>query len=144
MKLRTTILKYHSWYLCQISLQIMLLPILIQFDTVLKRCNTAMLKGSCDVNSLQECGWHDFFSWFMFQDSNTSLALFFLFFVFVLICFFFLICLRFCFSSSFSSLFCLLPFDIWLPGGPVTQAASRLFTLLTKSWYCKYVGGEIK
>ena len=29
MKLRITILKYHSWYLCQISLQIMLLPILI-------------------------------------------------------------------------------------------------------------------
>ena len=27
MKLRITILKYHSWYLCQISLQIMLLPI---------------------------------------------------------------------------------------------------------------------
>ena len=30
MKLRITILKYHSWYLCQISLQIMLLPIQIQ------------------------------------------------------------------------------------------------------------------
>ena len=29
MKLRITILKYHSWYLSQISLQIMLLPILI-------------------------------------------------------------------------------------------------------------------
>ena len=29
MKLRITILKYHSWYLCQISLQIMLLPIRI-------------------------------------------------------------------------------------------------------------------
>ena len=29
MKLRITILKYHSWYLCQISLQIMLLPVLI-------------------------------------------------------------------------------------------------------------------
>ena len=28
-QLRITILKYHSWYLCQISLQIMLLPILI-------------------------------------------------------------------------------------------------------------------
>ena len=27
VKLRVTILKYHSWYLCQISLQIMLLPI---------------------------------------------------------------------------------------------------------------------
>ena len=27
--LRITILKYHSWYLCQISLLIMLLPILI-------------------------------------------------------------------------------------------------------------------
>ena len=30
MKLRITISKYHSWYLCQISLQIMLLPILIK------------------------------------------------------------------------------------------------------------------
>ena len=29
MKLRITISKYHSWYLCQISLQIMLLPIRI-------------------------------------------------------------------------------------------------------------------
>ena len=29
MKLRITISKYHSWYLCQISLQIMLLPTLI-------------------------------------------------------------------------------------------------------------------
>ena len=29
MKLRRTISKYHSWYLCQISLQIMLLPIQI-------------------------------------------------------------------------------------------------------------------
>ena len=28
-QLRITISKYHSWYLCQISLQIMLLPILI-------------------------------------------------------------------------------------------------------------------
>ena len=30
MKLRATISKYHSLYLCQISLQIMLLPILIE------------------------------------------------------------------------------------------------------------------
>ena len=29
MKLRITISKYHSWYLCQISLQIVLLPILM-------------------------------------------------------------------------------------------------------------------
>ena len=29
MKLRIAISKYHWWYLCQISLQIMLLPILI-------------------------------------------------------------------------------------------------------------------
>ena len=29
LKLRITILKYHSWYLCQISLQIMLLPVQI-------------------------------------------------------------------------------------------------------------------
>ena len=31
MKLRITILKYHSWHLCQISLQIMLLPILMEY-----------------------------------------------------------------------------------------------------------------
>ena len=30
MKFRITILKYHSWYLCQISLQIVLLPIQIE------------------------------------------------------------------------------------------------------------------
>ena len=30
MKLRITILKYHSWYLCQISLLIMLLPMLTE------------------------------------------------------------------------------------------------------------------
>ena len=29
MKFRVTILKYHSWYLCQLLLQIMLLPILM-------------------------------------------------------------------------------------------------------------------
>ena len=29
VKFRITILKYHSWYLCQISLQIILLPIQI-------------------------------------------------------------------------------------------------------------------
>ena len=32
MKLRITISKYHLWYLCQISLQIMLLPIQIIFS----------------------------------------------------------------------------------------------------------------
>ena len=32
--LRITILKYHAWYLCQISLQIMLLPILIITITI--------------------------------------------------------------------------------------------------------------
>ena len=31
MKLHITILKYHSWHLCQISLQIMLLPILMEY-----------------------------------------------------------------------------------------------------------------
>ena len=31
MKLRITVLKYHSWYLCQILPQIMLLPTLIYF-----------------------------------------------------------------------------------------------------------------
>ena len=33
MKLRITISKYHSWYLCQISLQIMLLPIQMSAET---------------------------------------------------------------------------------------------------------------
>ena len=33
MKLRITISKYHSWYFCQISLQIMLLPIQTQTQT---------------------------------------------------------------------------------------------------------------
>ena len=36
MKLRITILKYHWWYLCQISLQIMLLPIQIRVNSRLK------------------------------------------------------------------------------------------------------------
>ena len=34
MKLYKTILKYHEWYLCQISLQIMLLPIQIVFSSL--------------------------------------------------------------------------------------------------------------
>jgi len=34
VKLRITILKYHSWYLCQISLQIMLFPILILHNLI--------------------------------------------------------------------------------------------------------------
>ena len=38
MKFRTTILKYHLWYLCQISLQIMLLPILVNWITPLYGC----------------------------------------------------------------------------------------------------------
>ena len=36
MKLCITISKYHSWYLCQISLQIMLLPIQIHWGNVFK------------------------------------------------------------------------------------------------------------
>ena len=41
MKLRITILKYHSWYLCQISLQIMLLLILIWLinEGTIKNCH---------------------------------------------------------------------------------------------------------
>ena len=35
MKLRRTISKYHSWYLCQISLQIMLLPMQIAYHYAL-------------------------------------------------------------------------------------------------------------
>ena len=33
LKLRITISRYHSWYLCQISLQIMLLPIQMALNT---------------------------------------------------------------------------------------------------------------
>ena len=36
VKLSITILKYHLWYVCQISLQIMLLPILISSGDGLK------------------------------------------------------------------------------------------------------------
>ena len=36
MKLRITISKYHSWYLCQVSLQLMLLPIQISLFTTVK------------------------------------------------------------------------------------------------------------
>ena len=46
VKLRITILKYHSWYLCQISLQIMLLPILINAMPVKKQ----QLKELCLEN----------------------------------------------------------------------------------------------
>ena len=41
VKLHITILKYHSWYLCQISLQIMLLPILKQH-------------GLCELSEINE------------------------------------------------------------------------------------------
>ena len=36
LTVRITISKYHSWYLCQISLQIMLLPILIRIHKYTK------------------------------------------------------------------------------------------------------------
>ena len=49
MKLRITILKYHSWYLFQTSLQIMLLPIQIIFDPSQRQQNhnTTTDKKSC-------------------------------------------------------------------------------------------------
>ena len=43
VKLRKTILKCHSWYLCQISLLIMLLPILIR-----------ILRNQTDITSQSE------------------------------------------------------------------------------------------
>ena len=48
MKLRTTISKYHSWYLCQISPQIMLLPIRIKIDLrdTLRNHSTKSLKNN--------------------------------------------------------------------------------------------------
>ena len=45
VKLRITILKYHSWYLRQISLQIMLLPILIIYTK--KLLNSDWLRDEC-------------------------------------------------------------------------------------------------
>ena len=46
VKLLTTISKYHSWYLCQKSLLIMLLPILIYWD------QDAIMALKCDRRSL--------------------------------------------------------------------------------------------
>ena len=43
MKLRITISKYHSWYLCQISLLIMLLPVQMSAET---RC-MAVIDNHC-------------------------------------------------------------------------------------------------
>ena len=44
---RITILKYHSWYLCQISLQIMLLPILT--ESISRRSLQAQLSFSREL-----------------------------------------------------------------------------------------------
>ena len=49
MKLRITISKYHPWYLCQISLQIMLLPIQIS------------LTSFCAESSAKQLGWSTIF-----------------------------------------------------------------------------------
>ena len=52
MKLRITILKYHSWCLCQISLQIMLLPILICFNDDYRNCNSTRFVPRDQVSPL--------------------------------------------------------------------------------------------
>ena len=59
MKLRITILKYHAWYLCQISRQIMLLPILNQ--EVFSSLNFTSIKCVSEpflVLSQTEIPWH--------------------------------------------------------------------------------------
>ena len=60
MKLRITILKYHSWYLCQISLQIMLLPIQIQTQVVLFQSDISQqppwAEGSVVINFSRKGG----------------------------------------------------------------------------------------
>ena len=47
VKLRITILKYHLWYLCQISLQIMLLP--IQIGQKISKVNIQNFVSNCSV-----------------------------------------------------------------------------------------------
>ena len=42
VKLRITISKYHEWYLCQISLQIMLLPIQIAPQSIFRTINRGL------------------------------------------------------------------------------------------------------
>ena len=50
MKLLTTISKYHWWYLCQISLQFMLLPILIlHLDEIIK--NAVVIRNFFSLHS---------------------------------------------------------------------------------------------
>ena len=59
MKLRITISKYHSWYLCQISLQTMLLPIQIwkstsiSFNSLIYHC-TRVQDGVVAINLTYE------------------------------------------------------------------------------------------
>ena len=60
VKLRVTILKYHSWYLCQISLQIMLLPIPIlprfQLVELFYYENIFIMKNLADFRKTVETG----------------------------------------------------------------------------------------
>ena len=50
VKLRITISKYHSWYLCQISPQIMLLPILIFALLVISICDFRTFKTRIEAS----------------------------------------------------------------------------------------------
>ena len=54
MKLRITISKYHSWYLCQISLQIMLLPIQIRLLRNERRNSILMTRHYPDLDSASD------------------------------------------------------------------------------------------
>ena len=57
MKLRITILKYNWWYLCQISLLIMLLPILIISHVKLPNCHGSIPR-SIDRGQVKCCKWN--------------------------------------------------------------------------------------
>ena len=57
VKLPITILKYHSWYLCQISLLIMLLPILTPWYSLHFLANCAIVWGEGKVTSFINTMW---------------------------------------------------------------------------------------
>ena len=91
MNLRITISKYHSWYLCQISLQIMLLPIQIQSQNnnsgdhnwwkkpSKSKVVLALSAGKCTGTSQECCGFYFvecLTKWEMFcQNSPRSIYL---------------------------------------------------------------------
>ena len=74
MKLRITISKYHLWYLCQISLQIMLLPIQTRSDLKISRSSPVSFREIAETSRkvtnlhAQSCpetsaSFHNYFSY---------------------------------------------------------------------------------